>query len=1321
MLELENLDLQHVSWSNGLFLDQLKIKGIVHANDSLGVWQDLLNEFVSEDSDNSRALLPLQVHVGSIEVLGHADPWIKEINVKSKFDGGPSAVAVSNLHIDVASAWLPEGATFTAPRLSMDSLGNWGGEGALELEALLRTNFTGSGQLDSMDAQISYESVGSAWPDWALIEELEPYLGLWDGLSGGIHWQKNGAGHAAIVEVNQSELGVMLKLKSDSLKTFSTAVSAKIKPTLYNKEWAASLEPILEYIEPQSIDAEFVTDFTNWSDISVELRDSKTQLHLTARSLEEPAQAKLNTESAGLAPVDRIELSTTLYPGLKQAAQGKDFRLVGVFPKVSVHRETIKGLSFDWYHGKSDSVYLACLDTLFDLEAAVEWGADSIQLSSDIHRLYLGLLDPVDTAQYLTTRVSARSNYAGFGTASLTDLLLERPTDVIFMEKFTLWHQKNRTKKLLKFESDVLQGSLDGEWSWEHLPRIGEKIFSDIKGDPLNRMKWPNGDFKVSLAVANADWLTDLLHLNAHIEEGSFFEARYKSERELWLFNTQSQHIQYEETNLYDLNANLVQSSFAQSGRITADSVVLGSDRLDSIHLRVNGLDTGRTFVAHATFQDSIPYILDFSGRYSWGKLLLKTLQTNVGTSTFEMSMPNLTRWNEAGIYLEGLSLSGPDGVLGVYGALPLVSTGAGTIYLSIRGLDSEILNYLLRSPDLQFGGNLDGQLQWSGGTLDPTIWGTIRYNNLSLQNKEIGDLTLEIKQNPNIPSWPVEGALRKEGKVVTHLRADIFPETKKFLTTGKLTGLDLAPFNPFLSGVLDHLQGQLYGNFSAAGSFEDWTVNSNLQLRGTGFSVPIIGPFLESTSPIALKVTDRSIEIVEPAEFMNPKDGTRATLWGNIWHDHFNHLNFDLSLHTDSLRAVDVANHAEAYFYGVAVASGDMTLKGPLEQLALKMEVGTKEGTHFKIPLDNPTIVEQASFLRFVGDGYFHESDSSEPASMPAEYFTTDIAMHVTPEATVDLVLDEVLGDVISANGSGNLRMKILEDETFELYGLYNVESGSYLFTLQNLVNKPFTLMPGGSILWSGDLYGAVIDLEAKYQLRTDLDGLVTNPNYNGSQVDVDLIIELTGGLMQPEVAFRIELPGSPSSYVEELNRHFLSTDQINYQAFSLLMLGDFYKSDLGIQEGIDITGSVTNTTNEVLMSQFGQWITAGIGDYVELELDYTQGNNPYNTLGVANGDELNLGVSKAFLDGRLRLNSSFDVPIGQSGTSTLLLGDTEVQYDLSKDGRIVLKAFNKSNRDNPLLYNTGAYMQGVGIQYQKEFERTGLLKTDSTARSNK
>jgi hypothetical protein len=47
----------------------------------------------------------------------------------------------------------------------------------------------------------------------------------------------------------------------------------------------------------------------------------------------------------------------------------------------------------------------------------------------------------------------------------------------------------------------------------------------------------------------------------------------------------------------------------------------------------------------------------------------------------------------------------------------------------------------------------------------------------------------------------------------------------------------------------------------------------------------------------------------------------------------------------------------------------------------------------------------------------------------------------------------------------------------------MLELTQGSYLFTLKNLLNKPFEVKPGGTIAWYGDPMAAELDLQAIYK----------------------------------------------------------------------------------------------------------------------------------------------------------------------------------------------------------------------------------------------
>jgi hypothetical protein len=104
---------------------------------------------------------------------------------------------------------------------------------------------------------------------------------------------------------------------------------------------------------------------------------------------------------------------------------------------------------------------------------------------------------------------------------------------------------------------------------------------------------------------------------------------------------------------------------------------------------------------------------------------------------------------------------------------------------------------------------------------------------------------------------------------------------------------------------------------------------------------------------------------------------------------------------------------------------------------------------------------------------------------------------------------------------------MRISPAGDFSMYGDFNIVSGDYLFTLQNVINKKFTLQ-GGIISLSGSPYDAIIDITTKYGLRASTYDLVPDSSSSRGRVPVELLLNLKGNLMNPNVKFDINVPNT-------------------------------------------------------------------------------------------------------------------------------------------------------------------------------------------------
>jgi len=78
---------------------------------------------------------------------------------------------------------------------------------------------------------------------------------------------------------------------------------------------------------------------------------------------------------------------------------------------------------------------------------------------------------------------------------------------------------------------------------------------------------------------------------------------------------------------------------------------------------------------------------------------------------------------------------------------------------------------------------------------------------------------------------------------------------------------------------------------------------------------------------------------------------------------------------------------------------------------------------------------------------------------------------------------------------------------------------------------------------------------------------------------------------------------------------------------------------------------------------------------------------------------------IGRSFLDDRLSIQTEWGIPIGQSQPS-IGLGDVEVRYQLSDDGRWSAKAYQRRNDQNMQSGVVGSQRQGVCLRWEQSGE---------------
>lgn len=447
---------------------------------------------------------------------------------------------------------------------------------------------------------------------------------------------------------------------------------------------------------------------------------------------------------------------------------------------------------------------------------------------------------------------------------------------------------------------------------------------------------------------------------------------------------------------------------------------------------------------------------------------------------------------------------------------------------------------------------------------------------------------------------------------------------------------------------------------------------------------------------------------------------GNVATLSGGITHERMKKMGADVVLRSDRFLALNTTKEHNPVYYGMGLVKGEVRFFGPFNKTNIEIDAETLPGSYLVIPVSYAEEAEEVSFIRFI-DRNAQPTPQSETRNELLG-IAVDMKLALTDEAEVQLIFDEKAGDIIEGAGVGNVRLDMNRSGDIKMFGNYNVTRGKYLFTYNNIFNKPFTVREGGTIRWEGDPYNAILDLDADYK------GLTTSPynfireyisdedplkNEAQQPTKVDLVMNLTGQLLQPTINFEIQFPdltGQLRNFAESKIRSISQNqNELNRQVFGLFVFGGFLPAnDSPFKEkGDDI---VINTFTELLTSQLSILTTELLSEVVTnvdlisgigVDFDYNVYDSELVGDQLQSGTEVGIRPEIGMLDDRLTFRGGGAVNYGQAyGDGAFLAGDIEVEYVITRDRRLKFRAYQ-------LYDNTVAGQRdrrGAGIRYRRE-----------------
>ncbi len=540
-----------------------------------------------------------------------------------------------------------------------------------------------------------------------------------------------------------------------------------------------------------------------------------------------------------------------------------------------------------------------------------------------------------------------------------------------------------------------------------------------------------------------------------------------------------------------------------------------------------------------------------------------------------------------------------------------------------------------------------------------------------------------------------------------TLIRGYYIPSEVKYYTQLVTDSIPLALVDPLLKNVVSQTQGHANANITFEGDHLNASLNGHIDIVDMETLVDYTQVRYRAPSA-RLIINDNNFEC-RSVPIYDPLDN-RGLLTAFLSLDYLSNISYRLRIAPQNMMVLNTTLRDNNIFYGKIFASGVAAIEGDKRGVNMDITATSGDNSQFFMPLTSQSNVMNAEFITFLQPKV--EEDPNQQQQRRMNYLrqkqnqgqsvamNINMALEVSPNTELQLVIDPTVGDIIKARGDGRLNLRISpQDNIFEMYGDYTVSEGNYLFTLQNLINKRFIVEQGSTIQWTGDPMDPLLDIDAIYKLKTPLEPLLNDGSSTRSTA-VDCIIHLDERLMQPAVSFGIELPSADIEQ-QTIIANLLNDQEAISRQFFYLMLANSFISD----NASDIGTSTTAATGfELLTNQLSNWLSSSNYNII---IRYRPESETAGT-----SDEIDVGFSKGLIDNRLliELEGNYITDVDQTSNLSNFMGEAYITWLIDKAGALQLKGFTQTI--DRFDENQGLQETGIGVYYRESFNNIKDLK---------
>ncbi len=895
----------------------------------------------------------------------------------------------------------------------------------------------------------------------------------------------------------------------------------------------------------------------------------------------------------------------------------------------------------------------------------------------------------------------------------------------------------NKTLTVLSNEFDA---ALAGEFSIRELPAAFQTFLNRYYPTYINpsRTKLQNENFSFVVTTKNVDEYINIINRHLSGFNNSTLSGRINSKENLLDVNAEVPEFKFQ---------NLTFNNTVLKGRGTLDSLVVEANVADtyvndSLHLpetylRVNSAND----FSHVRIKTSANTTLNSADIAARVQTIRDGVKIYFDPTSFVV---NGKEWKieENGELVLSKSVVSADRVKIFSGDQEVIVTtvpseigNSNDIKVTLNKINlGDITPFVVKDYRIEglFSGNID--------VVDP--FGKLEFNldgsaeQFRLDNDSIGLVTVNSNYNQRTGRIDVGAKSDNENFVFDvggYLAKPDSLGNRSLDIGGQFTNMSISPLKKYLSTVFSEMEGKATGNIKVSGATNKLKLLGKATVNDAKLKVGYTQ--VSYTIPTAtVDFEDGYMDFGTPS-FKDDLGNTGYITRARLNHESFKNMSYDFAVNTNRLLLLNTTSKDNSQFYGNVIGRANFRLRGPQEDMQMEIEGEPVDSSSITLPSSSGRESSDADFI--VWKVYGKEMI---PARSSAES-NLHVRMDITANnyATVYVIMDEITGDKIKANGEGNLVMTVGTSEDLTMVGRYDINRGSYLFTFQSLLKKPFTLIEGAGnyIQWTGNPYEATIKLEALYEAENvkfaDLNlnqvNFSINENVQRYRGSVYVIAELTGRLMKPDINFEIQLPENGPLRNDQdaawvLQKIQSDENEKNKQVAFLLVFNSFgpmSNTSTSNVVGVGLQNIVVNSISGFISNQISKQLSKAFeksfGVTFNFSADLYSGTNYVSP--TANNYQIdrtnvNFSIAKSVLNERLTFTFGSALDFGLSAEQAAaapfqFLPDFTAEWKIRPDGRLLLTLFYRDSYN--YIYSGKENRSGVSISHRREFDNLDEL----------